>query len=460
VVNSDTHLTLTLLDGEPWDGVATLKNPLGWTAALKDNDSVGGAGYGVYGEDANDTLQNVNSGNIWDNYICARITSTYVGGDLINVSFDSGGISGDDFITFQGQREIAHITGAQDISLTACEKRDLCGYVSLEGGQGANCVYQYDAPNEAGYCPDTGNQVFSSIINPGNRAIITMNTGLFGTATDEWYIQLDIVSGDGTYFAAAPVSVDGLIPTNNIDPCTVIPGITAVDYRQTPAWTPRTRSGVNFSAYPTGAGCGAVPANRQVTRLTSGIFTNLANINRILIDIPPLVYNPALLSDGDTATLRVSLYKVPCGLIFQADRCLANYVSTCAAAQPSTTLLFPYAVPLDSSSGYWFGMSFCNPSGNTGTATITVYEDDGDMGTYTTAAVAPGHMVTMNGGDLLTNLTPDSGNAGTLGDTAAHIVVICNFGFAGGFGMMGDGQDSTGYTAYGTPGNAVGIWQY
>jgi len=457
VVGGDTELTLTLFDGNPWDGPPAdpNTNPNALLRAYTDDDNDG-----IYGEVANDLLQR--GGRIWENYICARVTNAYNGGDLINVSFDSGGISGEDFITFQGQREIAHIIGGTSITLEACAKRDLCGYVSLAGGQGANCRYDYTAPqvtNNHGYCPDTGNQVFTSIASAGNKAILQIGSGTF---TGAYYIELEIISGDGTYFGGIPGSIDGMTAANGADPCTLAPGSGLYDYNSPPAltWTVVTRSGTAFVApFADGAGCGTVPANKQLYRLRSQAFdpTN-ADINRIVIDIPRTVYNPALLSDGDVATVRVELYKVPCGLIFQDTRCIANYVSTCAAAQPQTTLLYPYAVELDGSSGWWFGMSFCNPSGNAGTATITVYETDGDTGSYTTPSIAAGGMMTMNGTDLLSNLTAGTGNTGTLGDSRAHIVVICNFGFAGGFGMMGNGMDSTGYSANGVAGNVVGNW--
>ena len=113
----------------------------------------------------------------------------------------------------------------------------------------------------------------------------------------------------------------------------------------------------------------------------------------------------------------------------------------------ATTLLFPYATPLDDAT-WWFGMSFCNPSEKAGTARITVFEDDGDQGTCITGSLAAGRMVTMTGTGLLSVLTQTAGR-GSLGDARCHIVVSCNFDLACGFGMMGNGVDSTGYSANG-----------
>jgi hypothetical protein len=137
-------------------------------------------------------------------------------------------------------------------------------------------------------------------------------------------------------------------------------------------------------------------------------------------------------------------------------------VDTCAAAAPTTTLYYPYSVELDGSSGWWFGITIGNPTAVAGTATITVYEADGDIGTSAPISIGAYGLEVMGGSDLLGLLTADAGNAGTLGDSRTHIVVECGFGAAGGFGMMGNEIDSTGYTAYGTAPNlaTMGTWTY
>ena len=104
-------------------------------------------------------------------------------------------------------------------------------------------------------------------------------------------------------------------------------------------------------------------------------------------------------------------------------------------------------------------MSIGNPSMNAGTATITVVEKDGDIGTATVNVGALG-LVVYSAADILAALTPAATNTGTLGDSACHIVVTCTYGSAGGFGMMGNGADSTGYSANGVAAAAVAAWTY
>lgn len=459
-VGADTNLTLSLFDGEPWNSaVATIKNPTGAIFAVKDSDTSALTGntnfYGFYGDDSTDMLQVADATGVipyWDNYICAEIPdiTSYTGGDYINVSFDSGGVSGNAFITFQGQREIAHIVGAQTITMEACQKRDLCGYVALTGGQGSTCSYSYNSA--AGYCSDSTGRIFKTL--GGNRVAIKAPLS-FGSSNDEFFVRLTITGtgAAGTFFGGTPASILAVNPLVTGDACDALTGTSL-----TPTWTAKNSSGAIVTTFPTGAGCAAVTTAQQAVTLESSKFGPLNAYNRLIIGIPTLVYVPSSLTNGTIAEVRVEVYKNPCGMIFNGTRCMANYISTCASAVPQSTLMFPYAVALNGSTGWWFGLAFSNPSTAAGTAVIKVYEMDGDQGTFTTPTIEPGRMVVYGDAQLLNNLTPVTGNTGTLGDSACHIVVTCNFGFAGGFGMMGNGSDSTGYSAYGISGAAVGDW--
>ncbi|RZB38056.1 MAG: hypothetical protein SRB2_00402 [Desulfobacteraceae bacterium Eth-SRB2] len=204
------------------------------------------------------------------------------------------------------------------------------------------------------------------------------------------------------------------------------------------------------------AGCGTIAANAAWVSLTSAVFTGIDLYNTLEVNLPNIVYDSAQFVSGAQVTVTVELWRLPCGLLFTADRVVAQFVDTCAAAAPVTTLYYPYATELNGSSGWWFGMTIGNPTAATGTALITVYEADGDIGTYTTPTIDAFGLFVSSGAGLLGLLTPNAANTGTLGDSVAHAVVVTNFGSAGGFGMMGNGSDSTGYTAYG---NSV-TWTY
>jgi hypothetical protein len=261
-----------------------------------------------------------------------------------------------------------------------------------------------------------------------------------------------IVSGNGAYWAATPAFINGTLPGTE-DPCD------GDGTDVSTGWTVTTESGVANGA-ARGVFCGPFDADEEWTILTSNVFTGVDTYNKLWLDTPQIQYDADQFVAGDEVTVTVELWKLPCGLIFSDDRVIATFVDTCAAAVPNTTLYYPYTVALDGSQGWWFGMTIGNPTATAGTAQILFFEIDGDAGTYTTPEIAAAGLVVYGGADLLSNLTPDAGNAGTLGDAAGHIVVITNFGSAGGFAMTGNGEDSTGYTAYGVAGGAVAPWNY
>jgi len=434
IVGADASFQLKLFDG--FDGnfggayYAFNDTPTGTPAAKN----------GVYGDAAAgaDILQ---ASNDTDNTYCINVDTGVYSGSTVNVSINSGGVTGNNFLTFNPSNpQVAHLISATSITLEACKGAEW-DYVPFSGGQNADCEFDY--MNGDGYCQTDG--------WTGNDFLITNQTGTFFDSGDEYRIRL-IISGNGAYWGGTPAAIMGTLPDE--EPCDGLGTNVAA------GWTVSTESGVAASVTPRSAACGAFDADEEWTILTAAPFTNINTYNKLDVDIPLIVYDADQFVAGDEVMVTVELWRLPCGLIFTSERKVAEFVDTCAAAVPNTTLYYPFTVALDGSQGYWFGMAIGNPSGSAGTANVTFYEADGDMGTYTTDTIEAGGILVLGGADLLAALTPDAGNTGTLGDDYGHIVVITNFGSAGGFGMTGNGADSTGYTAYGRSGAAVGTWTY
>lgn len=435
-VGGDTSFQLKLFDG--FDG-----NVGGTYYAFNDTPTgVPAAKNGFFG-DAVPPADYLQQTNDTDNTYCIQADTTVYSGSTVNVSINSGGRSGNNFLTFNPSNpQVAHLISATSITLEACKGAEF-DYVPFEGGQSAQCFFDYMTGTN--YCQTDGWL--------GNNFILENQNGTFFNAGDEYRIRL-IISGNGAYWGGLPGYIDGTVPTEDpCDPAAIVTDVSA-------GWTVSTEGNVAASVTPRGAACGTFDADEEWTVLTANAFGGIDTFNKLDVDIPNIVYDRDQFVAGDQVTVTIELWRLPCGLIFTADRVVAEFVDTCAAAVPNTTLYYPYAVALDGSQGWWFGMTVGNPSANAGTADITVIEMDGDVGTFTTASIPAGGLVVYGGGALLAELTPDAANAGTLGDSAAHIVVITNFGSAGGFAMTGNGEDSTGYTAYGTAGNAVGAWNY
>lgn len=372
-----------------------------------------------------------------DNSLCVTVASTFTGNTIdASISSMSPSTATPNFLTFNPTNpEVAHKVAAVAIQLDAC-KGDTKGYVSLAGGQGANCNFDYETAG--GYCSSVLPDTFTA--QPGNKMIITSTVGNFGSIGDTYKVVMS-VSGNGSYFATVPGFVQGF--TTLQDPCAVAGTALA------PGWTPALASGAAPTTAASLTGCAAIAATAQTVKATSTAISINA-YNRLTVDVPRIVFDPAVASAGDQVTITAQLWKLPCGKVFEAKRVIAEYVATCASAAPTTKLLYPYTTGLSGADGWWFGLSVVNPSVAAGTATITVVEADGDRGTFTTAAIAPNGMMTWSNTALLGALTADAANTGTLGDSRANITIDCNFADGAGFGMMGNGSDSTGFTPYTT----------
>ena len=130
---------------------------------------------------------------------------------------------------------------------------------------------------------------------------------------------------------------------------------------------------------------------------------------------------------------------IPCGEIF-SGRYDGETIIDCNAVDADTnTLVYPYFTTIDSA--WWQGLTITNLGSADGTAKVYYYEQDGDKATAE-INIAANSMFS----DLLSNIvmTPDAGNAGTIGDSRNYIVVCTDF-MADGFAMIANGVDSMGY---------------
>ncbi|RZB38055.1 MAG: hypothetical protein SRB2_00401 [Desulfobacteraceae bacterium Eth-SRB2] len=154
---------------------------------------------GVYGDDGAADVLGV--ANDWDNTYC--IDAFGYSSQTVNVSINSGGVSGSNFLNFNPTNpEVAHLIGATAISLVPC-KADLFGFVSLAPGQASTCRFDYENPIGIadGYCADVGTAYFTGSIVTGNKIIIQNSTTTFFNAGDNYRMVLSI-SGNGAYWGA------------------------------------------------------------------------------------------------------------------------------------------------------------------------------------------------------------------------------------------------------------------
>jgi len=166
------------------------------------------------------------------------------------------------------------------------------------------------------------------------------------------------------------------------------------------------------------------------------------------LDIPELRVNPAKVTRGWEVYIKVCLYHN----VDTTDE--AQYCDECCCLIPigilcceqivdEMTLIYPYATALDDPN-WWFGMTITNVGDTNGTATITLYENDGDKAEGTVTVDAHKNAI-LSADDLKATLTLKT--TGTLGDSPSNIVVKGTEIPITGFGMMGKAAtgESMGY---------------
>jgi hypothetical protein len=360
-----------------------------------------------------------------ENTLC--VNASQMSGSLMFVSFASL----NDFLTFTGDSQIAHVASANPLALAFC-KGDTTGNI-LMGTQGA-CRFEFETP--VGYCP-TPPATFV-----GNRMFI-QGTTTFGDPADKYDIRI-YSDTPGVYFSAAP-TISGFTPAATTE-CTAVAG-GAVG---APTFIPVNEAGTLNAVYP-GTTC-AVPADNRVReiRTVGGDITGIDTYDALWIDLNQMVYDTSVVGDGTAAVIRISFRKYPCGEIFTASHTIGTFVTTCPVGAGGTTLLYPFLPPMDGSiPGWWGGFTVVNGSTAAGTAVLTFTEADGDTATFTTPSIAAGGQ--WNAGALATlmaQVTPGAANAGTFGDANVAVSAACAFNLGGGFAFTGNGEEGTGYTAY------------
>ncbi len=208
----------------------------------------------------------------------------------------------------------------------------------------------------------------------------------------------------------------------------------------------------------TGIDCD-VPANQEITKFQANVKQRGRHGYKVLpadtvdnksvwwIDIPELRADSNLVTKGWDVYVKVCLYNTldTGGVCGECEGCCYNLLigTLCCDDTPTTcsdTLTFPYFPKTDS---YWYGMAVTNLSDEAGSASVTLYEEDGDVFTGTVTIAAHSTYVI----DTVADLTLTTSVDGTLGNARSYATVVTDFS-ASGFAMMANsGGTSMGYLA-------------
>jgi hypothetical protein len=166
-----------------------------------------------------------------------------------------------------------------------------------------------------------------------------------------------------------------------------------------------------------------------------------------VIDIPYLRADTSRVNAGDQVWVRICLQLDCSGICSEAIQCCCDvYIGELCCSFDSADeagLIYPYFPKASTTVWNLLGMTVTNLGAIDGTATLTIYEADGDMGTLEIEVM--GNSIYLNTlGAIVAD--PDMVATGTLGDAISYITVQANFP-ATGFAMIADTVDgaSMGY---------------
>ena len=365
---------------------------------------------------------------IGDNTLCIDVSNPVFTGSTVTGNFDS---KGDKFTFIPSNPQIAHIAPALLIAFDPCKAREP-GHIVIGDRitQGTDTCDAFDNESEAGFCNDHAN----------NNMVIGASSP-FDLA--QYQVTMEILvnglSGDnGVYWSNEAPQSEGY--DNKDDACDALStdgtalGAATYELANESAATPEA---------PHIDDCDVAANGRAVVMNIADCDLNLvANDDYLWFDLPAFNYDLDDIQEGDVVTVEITINKVPCGVYFTGVWEIGTF--GCQAAGFTSTILFPYFTNMEGDT-YWDGISIVNLGSTDGTATLTVYEADGDVATMTVAVSANSMYVNLLSA-MVSGMTLTTSVDGTLGNARNYISVTADFNVDG-FAMMArsDTGESMGY---------------
>jgi hypothetical protein len=369
------------------------------------------------------------------NTICIETDNPLFTDEYVQNTPDSIPIQAGTKLIYSGDYRIAHIMSAVTYNLLAC-KGAVAGHIQLgSAGQTSQTCSAFSFENngtDGNYCSDhTASKLIIQSSQPYEltnytvtlEILVNGNPGEHGV-----YFSSDLPAF--SHYATSALACSG-------QGTTVTPSATYLRGDGTTTATPL--------AAISGA-CSAVLATNKAVKLTTvaGSLGFISGDMFLFVDLPRFNYNLSEVNVGDAVSIRVTLGKSTCGVVFPAPLVIPIGVFGCGGSL--STLMFPYYTSLTHDI-YWNGIAIENRNPPTtpvimGNIAFTAHEKDGDVCTAT-ATVAPGQMFV----SLLENMTWTKASGVSCGGTQLWIKADCDFDMEG-FAMMGqaiNAGDSMGY---------------
>jgi len=367
-----------------------------------------------------------------DNTYCINVSKH--SSNLVNVSIDSAKF------TFNPSVEVAHTVPPESYSLVNCAKQ-ATGYIPLgeladpqAGADTCNAFDNDDADgSSSGFC--------AGHTNSNNLLMIQRTDDILDGVN--YQIQLEITVNDETGDNGVYWTNDDLVvmvdadTTEMCDEDALTTGSAVTTFANLDGGAPNyagyTATGTTDTAGDAPAAADCTPTNKIVTLLTdaNNLSVNGTDDDTIWVSIPAMNYDPTKVEAGDVVGVKVTLLQAPCGVLLTENFEIGTF--DCPAAGSSQSLTFPYFTNMSGDS-YWDGIVITNLGSTAGTATITVYEADGDTGTMTAAVGANSQYVNLLSA-MVASMTVGGSGDGVLGNATVYITVTTDFS-ADGFAMI------------------------
>jgi hypothetical protein len=363
-----------------------------------------------------------------DNVLCVD-ASTIASGE-IKAYWDSAETS--QTYQFAPSDPVVAIIGTSgSFAFSSCGKA-ITGRVNMPSGtQGTTCNV-FDNETAAGFCTNV-----STDVHANNYMIIHRSDTFYAAATYELQLEITVdgSTGDnGVYWTSKSVATNGY-DTSTLA-CSPTDGTT---------WTAvaTNASGTTVTTPASDTDCTIFSTNRATKLVVTGGLDLDGDSNQYLyINMPSMMFDTSFTLSGKVVGVNVTLTKAPCNALFGPE----NFtVGTMGCTETGNCILFPYYTQMTAGAdAFWDGFSVANLSTTSQiSATITVYEKDGDIGTASvTISAASMYVNTLQ--NLLGSMTLTTGSA--LGDSACYVVVTSD-GNMDGFAFMGNNNtgQSMGY---------------
>ncbi len=386
---------------------------------------------GIFVDSDNDGVYD-ESALLANNTMCIDVSNPAFTGDTVRGNFDS---RSDKFTFLPSNPQIAHIAPALGIGFDACKDREP-GHIELGDRitQGSDTCDAFD--NEAsypgnGFCLDhVNNNMIIAASSPFDMAeyAVTMEILVNGQSGDNgvyWSSQLPLSEGYGTK--------DDACDATNANGAAL--GAATYELANRSAATPEA---------PHSDDCDVEADGRAVVMNIAACDLNLAAQDDFLwFNLPALNYDIDDVQEGDVVTVEITINKVPCGQLFTGIWEIGTF--GCQAPGVSNTILFPYFTNMEAAESYWDGIAIVNLGSTDGTATLTIYEADGDVATMDVNVSANSSYVNLLSA-MISGMTLTTSVDGTLGNARVYIRVAADFNVDG-FAMMAnsDTGESMGY---------------